>query len=168
MTDASQCLTDSFAVSNGAGGINPPAICGINTGEHSEEGVELAVAVAAVVAVVAATVAVAAVVAVAIVAVTVFNIVVTVAIGVTVAIIAAVAFVPFCSVLCCTARWSGIYSPVAPLSLLSVYVDVDSKGKSCNSLNFVFGSTAVGTSIPTRAFSIKVLSPNQPTTPKFI
>ncbi len=33
---ASQCQTDTFTVTNGGGGINPPTICGINTGEHSK------------------------------------------------------------------------------------------------------------------------------------
>jgi len=32
---ASQCLTDTFSVSTSGGG-GPPAICGVNTGEHSE------------------------------------------------------------------------------------------------------------------------------------
>ena len=34
-TTASQCLTDRFQVTN-SGGITPPVICGINTGEHSK------------------------------------------------------------------------------------------------------------------------------------
>ncbi len=33
---ATQCLTDTFSVTNGGGGINPPTICGTNTGEHSK------------------------------------------------------------------------------------------------------------------------------------
>ncbi len=33
---ATQCLTDNFSVINGGGGINPPTICGVNTGEHSK------------------------------------------------------------------------------------------------------------------------------------
>ncbi len=33
---ATQCLTDTFSVSNGGGGINPPTICGTNSGEHSK------------------------------------------------------------------------------------------------------------------------------------
>ena len=32
-----QCLTDTFSVTN-PGGISPPTICGTNTGEHSKEG----------------------------------------------------------------------------------------------------------------------------------
>ncbi len=36
VTDSSQCLTDTFSVTNGGGGINPPTICGTNTGEHSK------------------------------------------------------------------------------------------------------------------------------------
>ncbi len=35
VTDHSQCLTDTFSVTNGGGGINPPTICGTNSGEHS-------------------------------------------------------------------------------------------------------------------------------------
>ena len=35
VSDNTQCLTDTFSVTNGAGGINPPTICGTNTGEHS-------------------------------------------------------------------------------------------------------------------------------------
>ena len=31
---ASQCLTDQFQVTN-SGGVTPPVICGVNTGEHS-------------------------------------------------------------------------------------------------------------------------------------
>ncbi len=34
VTTATQCLTDLFAVTNPSG-ASPPAICGINTGEHS-------------------------------------------------------------------------------------------------------------------------------------
>ncbi len=34
---ATQCLTDRFVVTNAGGGINPPTICGVNTGEHSKE-----------------------------------------------------------------------------------------------------------------------------------
>ncbi len=34
VSDATQCLTDRFSVTNGGGGINPPTICGTNTGEH--------------------------------------------------------------------------------------------------------------------------------------
>ncbi len=36
VTEATQCLTDRFSVSN-ADGPNPPVICGTNTGEHSKE-----------------------------------------------------------------------------------------------------------------------------------
>ena len=35
VTDFTRCLTDTFSVTN-PDGPNPPAICGINTGEHSE------------------------------------------------------------------------------------------------------------------------------------
>ena len=37
-TTHTQCLTDTFSVTN-PGGITPPTICGTNTGEHSKEGV---------------------------------------------------------------------------------------------------------------------------------
>ena len=33
--DATQCLTDTFSVTNPGGGYAPPSICGRNTGEHS-------------------------------------------------------------------------------------------------------------------------------------
>ena len=33
--DATQCLTDTFSVTNPGGGYAPPTICGRNTGEHS-------------------------------------------------------------------------------------------------------------------------------------
>ena len=33
--DATQCLTDTFSVTNPGGGYTPPSICGRNTGEHS-------------------------------------------------------------------------------------------------------------------------------------
>ncbi len=36
VSDATQCLTDTFSVTNGGGGINPPSICGTNNGEHSK------------------------------------------------------------------------------------------------------------------------------------
>ncbi len=36
VTDYGQCLTDSFSVTSGGGGTNPPTICGANTGEHSK------------------------------------------------------------------------------------------------------------------------------------
>ncbi len=32
---ASECLTDTFVVTN-PGGSNPPVICGTNTGQHSK------------------------------------------------------------------------------------------------------------------------------------
>ncbi len=32
---ASNCLTDTFEVTN-PGGVTPPTICGTNTGEHSK------------------------------------------------------------------------------------------------------------------------------------
>ena len=35
-TEASQCATDIFSVTNPGGSATPPAICGINTGEHSK------------------------------------------------------------------------------------------------------------------------------------
>ncbi len=35
MTEFTQCLTDSFSVTNPSG-INPPVICGTNSGEHSK------------------------------------------------------------------------------------------------------------------------------------
>ena len=37
VTDFTQCLTDTFSVTN-PDGPNPPTICGTNTGEHSAGG----------------------------------------------------------------------------------------------------------------------------------
>ncbi len=36
LSEFTQCLTDTFSVSN-SDGPNPPAICGVNTGEHSKQ-----------------------------------------------------------------------------------------------------------------------------------
>ena len=33
--NAGRCLTDTFSASVGGGGASPPTICGMNTGDHS-------------------------------------------------------------------------------------------------------------------------------------
>ena len=38
VTQTGACLTDVFRATGGGAGPNPPDICGVNTGEHSEMG----------------------------------------------------------------------------------------------------------------------------------